>query len=126
MRTRTLPEPDPKPRIDIPPAAPADTPYPVTPLEVTNKPGTSSSMEGRREFSSETAILCLPTTEIGAGRISLSRAVRVPVTTAVDMVSRFSCALLSGDENKTAGKRTAVSKASLFFIVLCSFAVIAK
>ena len=81
MRMMTRPAAAPKPRSEMEPAAPLDTPYPVTPREVTKRPGTCSITEGITAVSSLVAIAARPTTETGAGSASRRTDMRVPVMT---------------------------------------------
>ena len=92
MRMITRPLPAPNPRSEMEPAAPPDTPYPDTFLEVTKSPGTCSMRTGMTAFSSLDSIVCLPTTETGVGSASLSTDLRVPVMTDEERVSVCACA----------------------------------
>lgn len=70
----------PTPRIFIPPAAPAATPYPITPRPVMNSPGTCSVSTGSSDGSNRRSICRSSTTDTLIGRLRKFTAGRDPVT----------------------------------------------
>ena len=58
MSTIIRPDPPLRPRRDMAPAAPPETPYPITPREVMNRPGICSVSTGSREDCIDRSIDC--------------------------------------------------------------------
>ena len=64
----------PMPRSDMPPAAPSDTPNPITPRAVMNSPGTCSVSDGSSDACLLRSICSRPTTDTVIGRWRMSDA----------------------------------------------------
>ncbi len=109
----------PMPRILIPPAAPAATPYPIIPLCEINSPGTSSVSRGRREgcilsaiFSSEITVML-----IGTFRRFTFGMVPVTITSSRRTVSFLSAGCLFSAGNGIVASRHMPMKTMYFFIL---------
>ena len=67
------------------PAAPPETPYPITPREVMNRPGICSVSTGSRDGCIDRSIDERSIVETVIGRWRMSVRLRVPVTTTLSM-----------------------------------------
>ena len=74
MSTISRPAPPLRPRSDNPPAAPSETPYPITPRAVANSPGTCSVRVGSSDGSRLCSIRSRSTTDTVIGRWRMSEA----------------------------------------------------
>ena len=81
IMTISRPDPPLNPRSEILPAAPPDTPYPITPREVTKRPGTRSVNTGSSDGCMARSICVRSTTDTVCDRWRTSVSWRVPVTT---------------------------------------------
>ena len=125
MSTITCPEPPLSPRIDMVPAAPSETPYPMIPREVMKRPGTCSVSTGSSDGTLEYSINGRSTTLTVMGRCRISVSLRVPVTTTSESVSvRTFPEVSAGTSKQRASARTdaaahinAAASTNIFLIV---------
>ena len=81
MSTIMRPDPPLRPRNEMPPADPSDTPKPITPRAVTKSPGTCSLSMGSNEGACSSSICGRSNTVTVCDRWRTSVTWRVPVTT---------------------------------------------
>ena len=96
ISTITCPEPPLRPRTEILPAAPPETPYPIMPREVEKNPGTCSVSTGSREGVKEYSMVGRSRMLTVRGRCRISVLLRVPVTTTCERVSVRTPAVSAG------------------------------